>query len=143
MPAAVLRSEFASGIVDYPPKKSVVDVEGGLEIARTIEEQSIVLLKNDKSVLPLDQSKLHSIAIIGFNADMGMISGGGSAQVDPPGRRHSCLAVARLVPDIASQGRKGQGSVCRASSSIPVQTPRPQRLWQSHPTLPSSLSISG
>jgi beta-glucosidase len=81
----MLRSEFASGIVDYPIKKSVVDVEGGLEIARKIEEQSIVLLKNDKSVLPLDQSKLRSIAIIGFNADIGMISGGGSAQVDPQG----------------------------------------------------------
>jgi len=81
----ILRSEFASGIVDYPTRKSVVDVEGGLEIARKIEEQSIVLLKNDKSVLPLDQSKLRSIAIIGFNADIGMISGGGSAQVDPQG----------------------------------------------------------
>ena len=30
----ILRSEFASGIVDYPTRKSVVDVEGGLEIAR-------------------------------------------------------------------------------------------------------------
>jgi beta-glucosidase len=81
----VLRSEFASGIVDYPTKKSVIDVEGGLEVARTIEEQSIVLLKNEKNVLPLDHSKVGSIAIIGHKADMGMISGGGSAQVDPPG----------------------------------------------------------
>jgi beta-glucosidase len=81
----ILRSEFASGIVDYPPRKSVVDVEGGLDIARTIEEQSIVLLKNDKSVLPLDHTKLHTIAVIGLHADTGMISGGGSAQVDPQG----------------------------------------------------------
>jgi beta-glucosidase len=81
----ILRSEFASGIVDYPTKKRVVDVEGGLEIARKIEEQSIVLLKNDKSILPLDHSNLRSIAIIGLNADIGMISGGGSAQVDPQG----------------------------------------------------------
>ena len=54
----ILRSEFASGIVDYPPKKSVVDVEGGFETARKIEEQSIVLLKNEKSVLPLDRAKV-------------------------------------------------------------------------------------
>ena len=81
----VLRSEFASGIVDYPIKKSVADVEGGLEVARTIEEQSIVLLKNSNNLLPLDRSKVRSIAIIGHNADTGMISGGGSAQVDPPG----------------------------------------------------------
>jgi len=81
----ILRSEFLSGIVDYPVKKSVVDVEGGFEVARALAEQSSVLLKNDRSVLPLDRSKLKSIAIIGFNADKGMISGGGSAQVDPAG----------------------------------------------------------
>jgi len=81
----VLRSEFLSGIVDYPRKRSVVDVEGGLETSRQIAEQSIVLLKNDKSILPLDRAKVHSIAIIGTHADEGMISGGGSAQVDPPG----------------------------------------------------------
>jgi beta-glucosidase len=81
----VLRSEFAAGLVDNPPKKSVIDVEANLEIARKLEEQSIVLLRNEKSLLPLD-SKTKSIAIIGQNADIGMISGGGSAQVDPPGR---------------------------------------------------------
>jgi beta-glucosidase len=36
-------------------------------------------------VLPLIPSRVHSIAIIGGHADVGMISGGGSAQVDPPG----------------------------------------------------------
>jgi beta-glucosidase len=82
----ILRSEFLSGVVDYPTKKSVVDVEGGFETARQIAEHSIVLLKNEKNILPLDNSKVHSIAIIGTNADTGMISGGGSAQVDPPGR---------------------------------------------------------
>ena len=81
----ILRSEFASGIVDDPVKKSVVDVEGGLEISRHIAEQSIVLLKNEQGILPLDRAKLHSIAVIGPNADTSMISGGGSAQVDPPG----------------------------------------------------------
>jgi beta-glucosidase len=82
----VLRAEFATGVVDYPVKRGVVDVEGGLETARRIEEQSAVLLKNKDEVLPLERSKVHSIAIIGAHADMGMISGGGSAQVDPPGR---------------------------------------------------------
>ena len=82
----VLRAEFATGLVDYPVKKGVVDVEGGLETARRIEEQSAVLLKNKDGVLPLERNKVHAIAIIGTHADMGMISGGGSAQVDPPGR---------------------------------------------------------
>jgi beta-glucosidase len=85
----ILRSEFAAGLVDDPIRKSVVDVEGGFETAQRIEESSIVLLKNSTRLLPLDRSTLSSIAIIGDHADMGMISGGGSAQVDPPGRAPS------------------------------------------------------
>ena len=81
----ILRSEFADGIVDYPIQKHVVDAEAGLAITQRIAEQSIVLLKNARHVLPLDPSTIHSIAIIGPHADTGMISGGGSAQVDPPG----------------------------------------------------------
>jgi beta-glucosidase len=82
----VLRAEFAAGLVDHPTQKSVVDVLGGLETAKRLEENSIVLLKNEHNILPLDPAKVHSIAILGLNADTGMISGGGSAQVDPPGR---------------------------------------------------------
>ena len=82
----VLRSEFASGIVDDPIKKNVVDVEGGLETSMHIAERSTVLLKNEHGILPLDRAKVRSIAVIGPNANTSMISGGGSAQVDPPGR---------------------------------------------------------
>ena len=85
----ILRSAFLAGLFDYPTQKSVVDVEGGFATARRIAEQSMVLLKNGdankNAVLPLDASKLHSIAIIGPHADTGMIAGGGSAQVDPAG----------------------------------------------------------
>ncbi len=81
----VLRSEFYAGIIDYPIQKSVVDVEAGFETARKLEEQSLVLLQNKNAILPLNAAKIKSIAVIGKNADTGMISGGGSAQVDPPG----------------------------------------------------------
>jgi len=81
----ILRSMFATGVVDDPPQKSVVDVVGGFEVAQRIAEQSTVLLKNANAQLPLDATKIHSIAVIGPHADVGMISGGGSAQVDPPG----------------------------------------------------------
>jgi beta-glucosidase len=81
----VLYAEFLSGVVDDPPQKGVADAEKGLEVSQRVEEKSIVLLKNNQSVLPIDPSKIHSIAIIGGHADVGMISGGGSAQVDPPG----------------------------------------------------------
>jgi beta-glucosidase len=81
----VLYAEFLSGIVDDPIEKGVVDVRGGLDIAQHLEEKSIVVLKNENSILPLNAAKTRSIAIIGGHADVGMISGGGSAQVDPPG----------------------------------------------------------
>ncbi|HEY1463297.1 MAG TPA: glycoside hydrolase family 3 C-terminal domain-containing protein [Terriglobales bacterium] len=81
----ILRAMFATGVIDDPPQKSVVDVVGGFEVAQKIAEQSMVLLKNDKNVLPLDASKMQTIAVIGAHADVGMLSGGGSAQVDPPG----------------------------------------------------------
>ncbi len=81
----VLYAEFLSGVVDDPPQKSVVDAQKGFDVAQRVEEKSIVLLKNSQSVLPIDASKVRSIAVIGGHADVGMISGGGSAQVDPPG----------------------------------------------------------
>ena len=81
----ILRSMFACGVVDDPPQKSVVDVMAGFEIAEKIEEQGIVLLRNERGQLPLNASKVASIAVIGAHSDVGMISGGGSAQVDPPG----------------------------------------------------------
>jgi beta-glucosidase len=81
----VLYAEFLSGIVDHPIEKAVPDIDAGLEIAQKIAEKSIVLLKNQNAILPLISDKVHSIAVIGGHADVGMISGGGSAQVDPPG----------------------------------------------------------
>jgi beta-glucosidase len=80
----ILRSMFASGVIDDPPQKSVVDVVGGLEISQKIAEQGIVLLRNENAQLPLDASRIRTVAVIGAHADVGMISGGGSAQVDPP-----------------------------------------------------------
>lgn len=81
----ILRTEFACGIVDDPPVRKVVDVFGGLEVAQRVAEQSIVLLKNEQGLLPLNAGRLRSLVVIGSHADVGVLSGGGSAQVDPPG----------------------------------------------------------
>jgi beta-glucosidase len=81
----ILRSMFADGAVDHPRQRSVIDPFAGFETARKIEESGIVLLKNEKGVLPLSAAKLKTIAVIGSHSDVGMISGGGSAQVDPIG----------------------------------------------------------
>jgi beta-glucosidase len=76
---------FAAGVIDYPRQRSVVDPFAGFETSRKIEESGIVLLKNERAALPLNAARLHTIAVIGSHSDVGMISGGGSAQVDPIG----------------------------------------------------------
>ena len=82
----ILRSMFAAGVIDYPvDPRSVVNPFEGRRDAEHIAEQSIVLLKNENNILPLDASSIHSIALIGSHADVGVLSGGGSAQVDAPG----------------------------------------------------------
>jgi beta-glucosidase len=82
----ILRSMFANGVIDDPPMpRSVVDPFRGRDDARQIAEESIVLLKNQGHLLPLDASSIHSIALIGSHADVGVPSGGGSAQVNAPG----------------------------------------------------------
>jgi beta-glucosidase len=81
----ILRSMFAAGVIDEPPVRTVVDPFRGRDDAQQIAEESIVLLKNSGGILPLKESPSASIAIIGSHADVGVLSGGGSAQVDSPG----------------------------------------------------------
>jgi len=81
----ILRSMFAAGVVDNPPVRMVVDPFRGLDDAQHIAEESIVLLRNEAHLLPLKPAAPGSIVLIGSHADVGVLSGGGSAQVDPPG----------------------------------------------------------
>jgi beta-glucosidase len=80
----ILRTIFASGLFDNPVVKQVPDVEGGYAVAQELAEKSIVLLKNEHDVLPL-KSAVRSVVLIGGHADVGVLTGGGSAQVDAPG----------------------------------------------------------
>ncbi|HEX4008271.1 MAG TPA: glycoside hydrolase family 3 C-terminal domain-containing protein [Acidobacteriaceae bacterium] len=80
----VLRSMFANGVIDNPPQFQEANPFQGRDDAEHIADESIVLLKNANRILPL-ASSVPSIAIIGSHADVGVLSGGGSAQVDPPG----------------------------------------------------------
>ena len=82
----IVRSMFAAGVIDHPPMRRVVDPFQGRDDAKKIEEESLVLLKNEGGILPL-AAGVKSIAVIGGRADYGVMSGGGSAQVDAPGGR--------------------------------------------------------
>ena len=83
----ILRTEFAAGIIDYPRHTFVVDVDHGFQVSRQIADQTIVLLKDQNNMLPLNAADLHSIAVIGEHADYGVLSGGGSAQVAAEGEQ--------------------------------------------------------
>ena len=80
----ILRAMFAVGIFDHPATVQPIDAVTDAAIAQEIEEQGAVLLKNSGS-LPLDKTSITSIAVIGSHADVGVLSGGGSAQVNPVG----------------------------------------------------------
>jgi beta-glucosidase len=81
----ILRTEFAVGLFDEQAGREVPDIFKGFAVAQSVAEQGSVLMKNANGQLPLSASSLSSIAVIGSHADVGVLSGGGSAQVNPPG----------------------------------------------------------
>jgi beta-glucosidase len=66
-----------------PENKGVLSTKEHQEIARRVAEESMVLLKN-KQLLPLNSSKLKTVAIIGANAAAKFASGGGAANIKAP-----------------------------------------------------------
>jgi beta-glucosidase len=81
----ILRTEFVCGIFDNPPAAKPVNPFTGAEVAQRVAERAIVLLKNSGGLLPLKASRIKAIAVIGSHADVGVLSGGGSDQVDAAG----------------------------------------------------------
>ncbi|MCU1309095.1 MAG: glycoside hydrolase, family 3-like protein [Candidatus Angelobacter sp.] len=80
----ILRTAIAFGFFDHPQTDNSIPLDNpeahtvALEAARG----SIVLLKNN-GILPLDPSKLKSVALIGPNAEAAAWGGGGSGLVQP------------------------------------------------------------
>jgi beta-glucosidase len=84
----ILSQMFRLGLFDHPPMgdpKATVTSAAHAGVARTVAEDGTVLLKNEGGVLPLDPSRVKSIAVIGGDAaDKARTGGGGSAAVIPP-----------------------------------------------------------
>lgn len=81
----ILRSMFAVGVFQYPAGKAPIDAQANLRVARETLEAGAVLLRNENSLLPLDLTRLQSIAVIGAHADKGVLAGGGSSLVTAMG----------------------------------------------------------
>ena len=70
----ILRVKFKAGLFDKPysapaEMKSLVHTKEAQVLAREIAEESVVLLKNQSNLLPLNAQNYESIAVIGPNAD--------------------------------------------------------------------------
>lgn len=97
-----LRTMIRIGVMDNPPPSNRadgfvpdIDFAAGEAIAQKSAEQSIVLLKNQpqqapldvktpRRLLPLDASKLKTIAVVGAHADKAILTGSGSGSVAHP-----------------------------------------------------------
>ncbi|WP_323993228.1 glycoside hydrolase family 3 C-terminal domain-containing protein [Nguyenibacter sp. L1] len=79
----ILRSIYAVGLAHHAPVIQPIDVAADTLVAQHDEEEGAVLLRNQDSILPLRRTA--HVAVIGGHADVGVISGGGSSQVEPIG----------------------------------------------------------
>ncbi len=66
-----------------PADRGELDSERHRTIARRVAEESIVLLKNEQNLLPLDADRLQRVLVVGPNAKNARLGGGGSASVSP------------------------------------------------------------
>ncbi len=70
----ILRVKFKAGLFEKPYSdtillKSRVHTQSHIDLAQKIAEESVILLKNENNLLPLNISKLKTLAVIGPNAD--------------------------------------------------------------------------
>ncbi len=82
MVTRILTGVIASGLYDDPTPATAqpIDYAAHADVAQRAAEAGIVLLKNDRGVLPL-AATAKRIVLIGGHADVGVLSGGGSSQV--------------------------------------------------------------
>ena len=119
----MLRMVIRSGVLDGRPRPS-----GELQSARNraaeleAASEAITLLKNDRGLLPLDPSRVHTVAVIGPNADVPLYEGGGSANVIPSRIDTPLQALRHLA------GRRLDIRYARGVDNDPVPPPADPRL---------------
>jgi beta-glucosidase len=79
----ILRAIVKTTLLDAekPSLSAEINTEKHQLLTRKVAEEGIVLLKNEKNILPLDFSKIKKLAVIGPNATTARLGGGGSASV--------------------------------------------------------------
>ena len=81
----ILRAMFSMDFFDQSESDSATfNAPEHHNLALESAKAGIVLLKNEKNLLPLNKDKIKSIAVIGPNAAIARVGGGGSCLVNPP-----------------------------------------------------------
>jgi len=133
----LMRVRFESGLFDRTDKvdASVIFRKAHKALAREAAEKSIVLLKNDGAVLPLDRKAVKTIAVIGPNAGRARTGGGGSSQVIPTDSVSALEGLKALLGDdveiLFAPGVAAQGDVLPLPVKF-VQTADGTPGWQAN-----------
>lgn len=80
----ILRLIHRFDLFHKPPKPDsvITDYPDLRQLALEVAQKSIVLLKNEDNLLPLNPAELKTVAVIGPNADVASLCGGGSGSLD-------------------------------------------------------------
>lgn len=76
-------AQEAPEVLDRGDVEETATSEADIALMRRLAGESIVLLKNEGGLLPLEPKRLNKIAILGGNAKAAAFSGGGSASLKP------------------------------------------------------------
>jgi beta-glucosidase len=81
----ILRVSAAMGFLDNDQEDKSIPLNdpSSAATALRVAREGIVLLKNDRGLLPVDRHQAHSIVVLGPNAVPAIIGGGGSSYTDP------------------------------------------------------------
>lgn len=98
------------------------DMQAHRACAQAVAEESLVLLKNDGGLLPLDRRKIRRLAVLGPNAATVRLGGGGSASVTPLFTVSPLEGIRALVgTDLEVMHAEGVGLVGKMSVATGLQ----------------------
>ncbi|MFA6457565.1 MAG: glycoside hydrolase family 3 C-terminal domain-containing protein, partial [Bacteroidota bacterium] len=125
----ILRVISRMGYLDTPLDVPVVNAPEHRAVALDVARAGIVLLKNDRiagitgpkrNILPLDPAAVHSITVLGPNAEVLRTGGGGSSKVKPAFVESPLEGVKRAFPNALISFAVG----ARLAGKVPAIEPK-------------------
>lgn len=105
--------------IPFGAEEGSIDTAESRRLLRRAAAEAVVLLKNENHILPLQQPK--KIAVIGHNARVAVVSGGGSAQLSPTFTTTPLAAITKAAESAGAEVEFAIG--CLSYHYLPVATP--------------------